>query len=309
MEINQLFEEFIKQVRIEGKARATIKNYRDSFEELKAFRPGLTLADLTPETMVEYLTYRNERERQVGNQRVVRDLKNSSIATIRGKLGSFFEWLVSRGHLETNPFNDIAYPNVDYSDKRAFTKAQIDKLYLAVSRDIKWDTEFLRLRNLTMIMFLALTGVRKGEFLGLRVADVDMEQRHITIRGETSKSKRTRILSINPQLYPYLDEYLKARLDYDTPALWVSNNQDRNFTADGMKHLIDKLSSLVGFNCHLHRFRHTYAVNFYITNHDIKGVMDTLGHKSLKQTLQYLRSVPQDETLKAMNSMSIEKFR
>lgn len=309
-DIGSLFEDFIKQSKnVEGKSRATIKNYCDNFGLLTSFKPDLELKDLTPKTITDFFTHLNTRERKVGKAMVIRDIKNSSIATIRSKLSAFFRWLVKNGHLKKNPFGDIPFPDVDYSDKRAFTKEQLDKIYVAVSRDIPWDNNFLRVRNLTMVMFLTLTGVRRGEFLGLKMSDIDMKNKMLTVRGETSKSKRTRRLQIHPQLIPYLENYFAVRAESDTPFLWVSNNSDRSLSSDGMKHFIDKLTQTTDINCHLHRFRHTFAVNLYLASHDVIAVMHALGHKSLKQTMVYLRSLPDDGMIESINKMVIANFK
>lgn len=307
-DISSLFEEFVKQAKIEGKAPATIRNYRGNFELLKSFKPDLELKDLVPKTMVDFLTYQNERERKVGNQMVVRTLKNSSILTIMAKLTAFFNWLRENRYITEDPFKGIAYPNVDYTDKRAFPKEQLDKIYIAISRDTLWENTFLKRRNLAMIMFLTLTGVRKGEFLGLQLSDIDFKNKLITIRGETSKSKRTRIIPIHPALISYLEDYCEARAEYTTPYLWVSNNSDRNLSEDGLKHFITNLSKATGVNCHIHRFRHTFAMNYYRQTHDIVGLKKLLGHKSIKMTLSYLRSLTDEDLIQQMGKMVVAEF-
>ena len=42
---------------------------------------------------------------------------------------------------------------------------------------------------------LIYTGMRKGELLGLRVTDLDMDRLEVTIRAETSKSRLRRVQS------------------------------------------------------------------------------------------------------------------
>lgn len=304
------FEDFCRQARnLEGKSPVTVKNYRANFELLIKFKPDIQVGDLTAQTMSDLFTYLNERERKVGREMVVRDLKNSSLETIRSKLSPFFQWLVKNGQLQNNPFDGIPHPDVIYSDKRAFTKEQFDKIYLAVNRDISWENDLLKKRNETAVMFLALTGVRKGEFLGLEVKDIDLKNKTITIRAETSKSKRTRTLPINPNLETYLVDYLRARADYQTPYLWVSNKGDINFTEHGAKHLINKFTKTLGFNCHLHRFRHTFAINlYYQTKGDILSVMKALGHKNLRQTAVYLRSLGDDFMLSQVSKFTVADF-
>lgn len=308
-EIDTLFESFIKVCRAEGKAKVTIKNYRTNLELFKKFKPDACLNDLTPSTMANFFCFLQDRERLVGKEMVVRDLKNSSIATVRGKLKVFFEWLRERGYIAIDPFEGIRYPDFGYTDKRAFTKEELDKICLVILRDANWPCDLLRKRNIAMIMFLVLTGVRKGELLGLELADVDLLNNMVRIRGETSKSKRDREIPINSRLVSYIKDYLSERSDYATERFWVSNNDDQGFTEYGLKHFTNLLKVMSGINCHVHRFRHTFAVNYYSESHDLVGLMRLMGHKDAKMTLSYLRSMDDEDLIRQINKMSLAKFR
>jgi len=307
--IDKLFESFIKQSRsIEGHSPVTIKNYSQNFDLLKKFRPDIQLDDLTSEFITDFFDFLRTRERKVGNELVVRDLKNSSVATVRGKLSAFFEWLVKNRYLDSNPFEGIKYPDVSYTDKRAFTKDEFDRIYLAVSRDIPWENQLLRKRNIAFIMTLFLTGIRKGEILGLRLSDIDFHDSILTIRAETSKSKRTKFIPINKELMFYLKEYLAIMGGYTTDSLWVSSNSDRPFTEHGLKHFVNRLSAVTGINCHVHRFRHTFAVNYYLQTHDIVGLQKLMGHRDFNMTLKYLRSLSDDDIAVQMGKLRLARF-
>jgi integrase/recombinase XerD len=43
--------------------------------------------------------------------------------------------------------------------------------------------------------------------------------------------------------------------------------------------------------CHLHRFRHTFATEFYLRNRDIIALKGMLGHTSVEMTMRYLASL------------------
>ena len=54
---------------------------------------------------------------------------------------------------------------------------------------------------------LFFCGLRLGEFISLQVLDANMEKQTLVVRGETSKSKRTRSIPINPTALFHLKEY------------------------------------------------------------------------------------------------------
>ncbi len=307
--MKDLFEQFIKQQEyVERKRKKTIENYRQNFNLLFGFKPDLKLEDLTEETMIDFFEYLDTRERRVGKKMIVRKIKNSSIATIRGKLEVFFRWLVDREHIKSNPFEKIPYPEVSYTSKEAFTKEEFDKIFINIVRDIKWVNDFLRKRNTAMIMTLVLTGIRREELLELKLSDIDWKNKKITIRDETSKSKRTRTIPMSPDLRPFLEDYLITRTNKKNSFLWV-NGRDEKFTEHGWKHLVKKLKEETETNFRTHRFRHTFACNYYRQRKDPVGLQKMMGHQDIKTTFKvYLRSIDDDDLTKEMNKFKISKF-
>lgn len=275
---------------------------------LLSFKADIEIKDLTEETMINFFEYLNTRERQVGKEKIVRAYKSSSVAVVRSRLNGFFNWLIERGYLAKNPFEKIPYPEVTYTDKRAFSPKEFETICHAVNTKIHWANLLIKKRNIAIVMFLVFTGVRKEELLGIQITDIDIERKLITIRAETSKSKRTRLIPMNFQLIPYIEDYLIFRKDYTSESFWVSGTLDRPLTEHGAKHLIDLISKETNINCHLHRFRHTFAINYYRQTHDIVGLKTLMGHKSLKMTLSYLRSLPDSHVTEQIQKMVIKDF-
>lgn len=305
----KLHEQFIKyKLFAVGTTHITIKHYRYIFGQLLKYKPNLKVHDLTEETIVNFMEYLNTRLRQVGNKSMIRVYKNSSIATVRGKLNAFFEWLVERGYLLENPYHKIKYPDVSYTDARAFSPREFETICFAVNTKIKWENLLIKKRNIAIIMLLTLTGVRKEELIKLQLQDVDMERGLIKVRAETSKSKRSRIIPISSELLPYLEDYLHFRRDYTTSVFWVSGRINHNFTEHGLKHFIKLLKSVTKINCHLHRFRHTFAINYYTQTHDLFGLQKLMGHRSFKMTLSYLRSMPEEHLVEQMKKLTLDEF-
>ncbi|MBX7047125.1 MAG: tyrosine-type recombinase/integrase [Ignavibacteria bacterium] len=307
--LSSLHERFIKHKQYaEGHSKITIEDYKYHFRMLLMFKTDMTLADLNEETLVNYLEYLNTRERKVGTKNIVRPYKNSTIATVRGKLSAFFNWLIERKYLSNNPFDKIAYPEVTYTDSRAFTPKEFESICHAVNSKIQWNNLVIKKRNIAIVMFLFHTGVRRNELVNIMLKDVDLDRRLIRINGETSKSKRTRLIPLNKELIPYLTDYLHYRKQFRTEYFWISGTLNGNFTRHGLKHFTKLLTKVTGINCHPHRFRHTFAVMYYQLTHDILGLMKLMGHKSLKMTLTYLRSVPDEHLIDQIERISINEY-
>ena len=307
--IRILHEMFIKfKYYGERNSEVTIKGHRDTFELFMKFNRKITLLDLTEATIINFLEFINTRERKIGREYVVRQYKNSSIVIIRNRLNVFFDWLLKRGYIKTNPFERIPYPKVSYTDKRAYSQKEFEAICYAVNTTIHWANLLIKKRNIAIVMFLTLTGVRKEELLELQLSDVDLFRKFVTVRAETSKSKRGRIIPMNSSLIPYLEDYLEQRKSYLTLFFWVSGIVDQRFAESGVKKFMKQLSKTTKINCHLHRFRHTFATNYYKQTHDIVGLQKLMGHTRLKMTLQYLRSLPDEHVVEQIKKITIDDF-
>lgn len=304
-----LHEMFIKfKYYGERNSEVTIKGHRDTFELLMKFRRNITLMDLTEATVINFFEFLNTRKRKIGKEYVVREYKNSSIVIMRTRLNVFFDWLLKRGYIKTNPFERIQYPKVSYTDKRAYSQKEFEAICYSVNTTIQWANLLIKKRNTAIVMFLALTGVRKEELLGLQLSDIDLFRKFVMIRAETSKSKRSRIIPMNSSLVPYLEDYLEQRKTYLTLFFWVSGWVDQPFTRAGAIKLMKQLSKATKINCHLHRFRHTFATNYYKQTHDIVGLQKLMGHTTFRMTLSYLRSLPDEHIVEQMKKITIDEF-
>lgn len=306
VELHELFIKF--KLHGAGNANNSVENYKRNFELLLQFKPNLRLQDLTEETIVNFLEFLNTRLRKIGKQQIVRKYKNSSMALIRSNLNVFFNWLQERHYINTNPFEKIPHLDVSYTDKRAFGPKEFESICYAVNTKIQWTNLIIKKRNIAMIMVLVFTGVRKEELLGLQISDVDLERKFIVVRAEISKSKRHRIIPMNSILIPYLLDYFHYRRNYTSKCLWVSGTVDRGLTEHGVKHLVILLTKVTKINCHLHRFRHTFATTYYKQTHDLFGLQKLMGHRSLRMTISYLRSLPDEHLVEQIHKLSFDEF-
>lgn len=51
------------------------------------------------------------------------------------------------------------------------------------------------------------TGLRRGELLALRWEDVSLDNRYLTVRGSTAKSKKSRVVPLNDTVHKVLTDW------------------------------------------------------------------------------------------------------
>lgn len=272
----------------------TLRGYQHSFALLRSLMPNLGVEELSPATMSEFFRRLQTRTRPGEEGGTTSGVRSSTVAAYRSKLNGFFNWLKTRGHMLANPFEGMPYPHVVYEDRRYLGHAEVERIFSAVVLTAAWRTRFLRKRNIAIFSLLLYTGLRKGELLGLRVTDVDLDRLELTIRAETSKSKRRRVVPINSKLCQAVEDYLdeRGKRRYQCEYLLTSGAGDMPLTADGLKHLVEQVQRLSGVDFHVHRFRHTFAVNVLNQGGDIAKLKQLLGHRDIRMTAAYLRALP-----------------
>ena len=309
-QLQKLYEEFIDECKYMRRLRpATIRGYEASFKVFLELVERQTDQNiLSAGNIREFFKFLHYRERRVGKGEIVKGVKSSTVNTYWNKLNSFFKWMVSNGNIELNPLESFKPPQVTYEDRRALLKVDIQKILTAIF--LYSESCLLRKRDLAIVYTLVFCGLRRAELLGLKIMDVDFDKDLLTVKGETSKSKITRYIPLNKTLVIYLCEYIdeRKRQQYKTPFLFVSRNRDEALTKDGMKHWVNRISRWSGVRFHLHRFRHTFATNLGNLNVSAVKIQKLMGHKSLKMTMTYLRSIQASEMNDEIAKLDLDSF-
>jgi integrase/recombinase XerD len=305
--IQQLFEEYVMESRYSRRVRPeTIRGYQQAFASFMKVVPDVCFETLTPATITRFFRILEHRKRIVGRGIVKVGVKKSTIVTYWSKLFNFFEWLQIREHIKINPFRQMQYPRVEYADRRFLSRQDVERIISAIHS--KSSSLFLLKRNLTIFYILLFCGLRREELLLLQIRDIDMERKMLTVRAETSKIPRTRHIPIHSQLWLHIKDYLRERKEYTSPFLIVSSKGDNRLSYEGLNNLVAVLKRQSGVSFHLHRFRHTFAVNFLKTSNNIAKLKQLMGHKDIRMTMVYLRCMPPEEMTADIENMSIDEF-
>lgn len=308
--LQQSFSDYIYECQYSKVLRPdTIKGYKDVVMcFLKMVPEANDLSRLTPETITKFFKHLHVRKRIVGKNTEKQGVKDSTIKTYGSKLNSFFEWLKDRGEIEENPITKIKLPQPHYDDHQALKKDEISKIMAAIIQNPK--NNFLRKRDMLMVSILLYCGLRRGELAGLELRDIDMNKEVLTIRAETSKSRRMRQIPINPLLLMNLQDYLKERKERECKAgyLLIPDNRDSKFTLHGLKHWVNRLRNLSGIRFHLHQFRHTFACMLVKSGASSAIIQKLMGHTDLRMTERYLRSLGVEDFRKDINKLDLDNL-
>ena len=308
-DIKKLMADFLKQQEYSARrSKETIRGYKAAFDLLLKFRPQLEVDDLTTETLTDFFEFLQTRKRLVGSNQEVIGVKTSTTGTYRSKFNAFFNWLIETERLKNNPFKGIDYPIINYDDRKYLSKQDVERIF--TSLNMHASNPLIRKRNIALFSVLLYCGLRKNELISLKILDINFDSKELKVRAETSKSKRNRIIPLHREALYAIKDYIEARNSkkYKTEYLFVSNTGDRPLTTHGLKHLVETIKEKSGVNFHLHRFRHTFAVNLLSSGCDGLKLRQLLGHKSLRMTLAYTRALPSTAMADDINKISINKL-
>ncbi len=305
-ELQKNFNEYTSECQFSACLRSeTIRGYKAVFSLFLKIMPEVSnLESLTTEMLNEFFKRIKTRTRVVGKDTLKVGVKSSTIKTQMSKLNAFFKWLQMKGRIENNPLKNIKPPRVTYDDFRRIEDDDINKIYSAIS--LHSNNSFVERRDTLMVSLLVYCGLRKGEFISLKVNDIDLIRKRITIKGETSKSKITRSLVLHPTLIFHLKNYFKERnaLDLKTEYLIASNRGDRGLSREGLKHWVNSLKEKSGVKLHLHMFRHTFACKLSENNTNLFKIQKMMGHTSVLMTMKYARSMNTEDMEEDISKIS-----
>lgn len=150
------------------------------------------------------------------------------------------------------------------------------------------------LRNRLMFAFAYYGALRREELVGLRVTDLDVARRLVTIRPETSKSGRARVVCYAAEAMPALAVYLGRRRALDPrPGPLFLSESDRNprqpLSKWSWSKIVERLArqaGVAGFSTHtLRHLRLTHLARAGWKLHEIAAYA---GHRGVQTTERYI---------------------
>ena len=158
-------------------------------------------------------------------------------------------------------------------------------------------------RNKALIVVLWRAGLRIGEALGLRVADVDGS--HGTIRILHGKGDKSRLVGLDLEAIAVLQEWLDLRAELGVHSPWVfSTLQGNRLQTSYVRNLLPRLARLAGVEkrVHAHGLRHTHAVELRREGVDLAVISRQLGHASVATTDRYLNHLSPEMVIATIHS-------
>lgn len=227
-------------------------------------------------------------------------------------------WAVNEQITTTHILHAIKPPKPATSVIQAFSKSEITALLTACEKTPVYtrpgksdcaNTRPTALRDRALLLALLDTGARASELCadprrnapGARLCDYNERTGALRVRG---KGDKERVLILSPRTQKALWRYLLTRPDRQSQDNLFTTSDNLPLTSTALLRLCHHLGARAGVaNCHPHRFRHTFAIEFLRNGGQVLELQQLLGHTTL-QMVQHYATLAQADLDAAMKRAS-----
>ena len=277
MKWNAAINAFVAYLKIErGLSKNTIEAYVNDIHKLEVFLK-LTESPLEVDTPQLQLFLKSLFD--IG-------FTATSQARVLSGLKAFFQYLTMEGWMKVNPAEMLQAPQTSRSLPDVLTIEEINTLIDAIDLSQQGGQ-----RDKALLETLYSCGLRVSELVGLKLADLHLEDGWLNIVGKGNKERMVPIgKAAVKALLLYIDG-VRSHIQIEKKAqhFVFVNLRGGQLTRVSVFTLIKRLCNQTGIRKHVspHTFRHSFATHLVEAGADLRAIQDMLGHASITTTEIY----------------------
>lgn len=271
-----LVRSWCRSLRARNLAQKTQRTYQQSAEQLGEWlaERDVAVAEIRPGDIEGFIAH-------------LLDTRSAATASVRFRaLQQFFGWLEAEGELDPSPMARLRPPMVPEAPVPVLSEPQMKALL-----DTCAGRSFVDRRDNAILRLMLDTGLRLAELAGLRLADIDLDERPAVVFVQKAKGRRPRAVPIGARTEQALDRYVRARAKEkraELPALWLGSNGRTGMTDNGIGQVVRKRGREAGIpDLHPHALRHTWAHHARVSGLDDDSMLQLGGWKSRQMLTRY----------------------
>ncbi len=272
-----------REARVEENIRRFWSGYLRMWRFLVEQRNVQKLADLKRQHILDYVDHRLS--------------EGYSVRGVNGDLHYMHTFLLFLQEEEYNvPQSLLRIPGLKEPDSlpKYLTDEQVRKLRDEVEKGV-CESKLISHRRLALLVRSAFYllwqgGLRLGEVEELRLEDLDLAQKRLSVRD--GKGKKDRTVYLAETAIRALQEYLVVRGDGSGDHVFLYRNAP--LKKDIIRAQLKYAGERVGVKVYPHRLRHTCATQLLNAGCRITSIQRFLGHKKLDTTMIYARAHDQN---------------
>lgn len=163
------------------------------------------------------------------------------------------------------------------------------------------------LRNKCWVALMLDSGLRRGEVIGLRLRDFNIDDHYLSVIG---KGRKHRFVPLGDLSYKCIMSYIAEFRHGISSQDYIFVDRFGNPCCDNtIKQVFQKLKRRSGIDrLHPHLLRHTFATNYLLDGGDLETLRIILGHSDIKITQNYLHIAQSLQAITARHNSHLDSL-
>ncbi len=277
-ELEEYIDRFLAELKRENVSAHTLRAYAADLRQFVEYfsPPG---AEPPPVEKLDTLALR-EWLGDLYRKRLAAVSMRRKVAAVR----SLFRYLVAHRVVETNVARLLRTPKAPKKLPRVPTAEQTNTLIDQVAEG-KLERPFPA-RDLAIFELLYGCGLRISELAAVNLADLDLAERWLLVRG---KGKKERQVPFGVKAAGAIERYLAVRQASARETAVFVNHRGARLTDRGARGIVKLYATALAGDAsiHPHSFRHAFATHLLSDGADLRAIQELLGHARLSTTQKY----------------------
>lgn len=221
----------------------------------------------------------------------------------RSNLNGYFNFLVNKGIIKENPIKALEITRRKEEDKpRPANKDDLIKLLSVIP-----TYSYVGLRDYTMILLMADTGIRPAEIVRLKEDHLNLARSSIVLTKDITKTKRERITPISDGVKSSLIKFNKTieSVFEDRKYLFLTE-QGEKMNTYVLRNNMKAYSEKAGVKITPYQLRHFFGTEYLRHDGNLLYLQKVLGHSNLNTTRKYIQ-ISDDDLLRSHQMVSPAK--
>jgi len=281
----------------------TIRDYVTTFRKFQDF--------LDEDPPIEEIT-----SKQVESFLAAQTVSKKTLLNYHTGLSALWTWCVNDKITTEHIVRKVKRAKPEKRDIKPYSQVEVKAMLSALNHSKPYKRpgkrecthKLSQVERTKAILYLLLdTGIRASELSNLKIHHVNMRNRTVTVMGKGSKE---RMIPYSARTGQILWRYLAQRENDSAGDYLFVTIQGRQLSRTRLLRMLVALgerADVPGVN--VHRFRHTFAVNYLRNEGDPYSLQIMLGHSTMEMVKTYLNIAQADLQKNHLKASPIENWR
>jgi integrase/recombinase XerD len=285
---SQAVDGFLLAANARHLSQHTIKDYLTTFRKFHIF-----LDDDPPISAIS--------AKRVEAFLAAQEVSNKTVLNYHIGLSALWTWCVKEELVNEHILHKVERPKPEKRQIKPYTQTEVKDMLASLTHSRFYTRSGKREsnhslrnaeRNRAMIYLLLDTGVRASELSNLHIHHVNVRNRTIMVMG---KGNKERIIPFSARTGQVLWRYLAQRKGDSAGDFLFVTEEGRRLERTRILRIIQVIGERAGvYGANVHRFRHTFAINYLRNGGDAYSLQLMLGHSTMEMVKNYLDIVQGD---------------